>query len=209
MLHFAGPPPLHQGWPFVRFGGKDREEDRTRPRGKGMAITEGRGQGHDGGSPADGDARPSLAMVAAQFPRSALGRSDHLGRLFDYLLDKSQKGEVCREADISIDIFGKSGGDALLDASTRVYVHRLRKKMDEFYAGPGAGQAYRLTVPKGEYRLAVEGRAEPADGTEAPASGPSPLRPGPRWIGSHGRLIITIMVSAALGAALILSLIHI
>lgn len=144
-------------------------------------------------------------MVAAQFPRSALGRSDHLGRLFDYLLDKSQKGEVCREADISIDIFGKSGGDALLDASTRVYVHRLRKKMDEFYAGPGAGQAYRLTVPKGEYRLAVEGRAEPADGTEAPASGPSPLRPGPRWIGSHGRLIITIMVSAALGAALILA----
>ncbi|QGP80436.1 hypothetical protein [Sphingobium sp. CAP-1] len=164
-----------------------------------MAATEHRALAPGGGTPTGGVARPSLAEVAAQFPRAALGRSDHLGRLFDYLLDKSQRGEVCREVDILIDIFGKAGADALLDASTRVYVHRLRKKMDEFYAGPGNGQAYRLMVPKGEYRLAVEGRALPPD-AEATAVSPSS-----RWSGGRWRLLIAMLGSAALGAAVILA----
>jgi hypothetical protein len=42
------------------------------------------------------------------------------------------------------------------DASVRVYAHRLRKKIDDFYAGEGASEPWRLTFPKGEYRLGVE-----------------------------------------------------
>lgn len=82
-----------------------------------------------------------------------LGRSDGLARLFDYLAEQAEAGRQVREADIAVDVFGREI-DVAGDASVRVYVHRLRKKLDDFY-----GEATtRLTLPLGEYRLVlVEG----------------------------------------------------
>ena len=103
------------------------------------------------------DAKLSEALQAqiARFRESGiLGRSHGLSRLFDYLADADRKGHGLRETDVAQDVFARdltvSG-----DASVRVYVHRLRRKLDDFYAGQGADQAHRLVIPLGEYRLDV------------------------------------------------------
>jgi len=90
--------------------------------------------------------------------RQALGRSDGLNRLFDYLVETSAKGARPKEFEVAAAVFGRSSAfDGAQDASVRVAVHRLRKKLDEFYAGEGRDEPVRLSVPKGEYRVvAVE-----------------------------------------------------
>lgn len=105
------------------------------------------------------DANPLLS--AAQRIRAAggLGRSPALHRLFDYLIDCTLSGKTPRETDLAADVFDKPGTDLLVDASVRVYVHRLRRKLEDYYEGPGQREAERLVLPKGEYRFQL--RSEP------------------------------------------------
>jgi hypothetical protein len=112
------------------------------------------------------------AQVAQVRAAGVLGRSQGLARLFDYLADPAHAGRTLREADVAQDVFGRELGLSG-DASVRVYVHRLRKKLAEFYAGPGAAEPHRLEVPVGEYRLDVVAAAE-APAPPAPAA--------PRWL---------------------------
>lgn len=110
-------------------------------------------------------------QVARVRESGVLGRSHGLARLFDYLADPARDGRTLREADVAADVFGR-GVDLSGDASVRVYVHRLRKKLEDFYAGAGAGEPHRLVIPVGEYRLDV---AEAAD------AAPAAPKPRPRW----------------------------
>ena len=103
---------------------------------------------------------------------NVLGRSHGLARLFDYLADPAHAGRSLREAEVAQDVFGRSL-DFSGDASVRVYVHRLRKKLEAFYAGPGAAEPHRLVIPVGEYRLDV------VEAEDAPAAEP---RRRPAWI---------------------------
>ncbi len=117
----------------------------------------------------------ALAAQVARIRESGiLGRSHGLARLFDYLADPAHDGRTLREADVAHDVFGREL-DLSGDASVRVYVHRLRKKLDEFYAGAGAGEPCRLAIPVGEYRLELVE-------TSAPAALPPPApKPRRRW----------------------------
>lgn len=127
------------------------------------------------------------AQVARVRESGVLGRSHGLSRLFDYLADPARNGQTPREAEVAQDVFGRAV-DLSGDASVRVYVHRLRKKLDDFYKGPGSGEPYRLVIPVGEYRLDVT----PADiATAIPI--PKPLRP--RWI--WPALAVAILLVAA------------
>lgn len=121
-------------------------------------------------------ASEDIAELAAGLrARQALGRSDGLNRLFDYLVETSTAGARPKEFEVAAAVFGRSSAfDGAQDASVRVAVHRLRKKLDEFYAGEGRGDPVRLTVPKGEYRL-VTAELEP----EAVVA--APVRSIPRW----------------------------
>ncbi len=83
-----------------------------------------------------------------------LGRSLGLGRLFDYLIDVTRAGVVVAESDVAHGVFGR-GDVAPWDASVRVAVHRLRRKLEAFYNGPGRNEPDRLTVPVGAYRLVL------------------------------------------------------
>jgi hypothetical protein len=97
-----------------------------------------------------------LAAIAQDFrASSALGRSATLYQLFDYLLERTLRGETPREIDIAADVFGRVDPDFLTDASVRVYVHRLRKKLDDYYNEPGTNPTERLTLPKGDYRFQI------------------------------------------------------
>jgi hypothetical protein len=122
-----------------------------------------------------------IASLAQRLRDSrALGRSDVLIRLFDYLAQASAAGARPKEFEVAAAVFGRdSGFDGAQDASVRVAVHRLRKKLEEHYAGPGRAEAMRLVVPRGEYRL----EAVPAETAAELDPGPQRLRAPPRlWL---------------------------
>ena len=121
------------------------------------------------------DRSEALARQVARVRESGvLGRSHGLARLFDYLADPVRHGLSLRESDVAQDVFGREL-DLSGDASVRVYVHRLRRKLEAFYAGPGAGEPQRLVIPVGDYRLDV------VDAEEAAAPTPAPRAPR-RWV---------------------------
>jgi hypothetical protein len=92
-----------------------------------------------------------------------LGKPGALSRLFDFLLERSLAGESPKEVEIALQVFGKSGGfDVSQDSVVRVYVHKLRRRLDEFYARRGAPASGRIVIPKGEYRLTIEHSAATA-----------------------------------------------
>ena len=85
-----------------------------------------------------------------------LGRSRTYARLLEYLAQCSTEGRQPREIEIAADVFGRGREyDPLQDSHVRVYVHNLRRKLDKYYAAESTGEGWRLTVPRGEYRLAV------------------------------------------------------
>ena len=118
-----------------------------------------------------------LSAAAERIKASAgLGRSRMLHRLFDYLLERTLLGESPKEVEVAADVFGKAEADLLVDASVRVYVHRLRKKLEDYYNGPGQGDADRLTLPKGDYRFRL---AEPDEIIEVEDEAPPVLAMAP------------------------------
>ena len=84
----------------------------------------------------------------------ALGEA-RLRRLFDYLAEKSLAGQSPKEIAIAMDVFGKNPEfDVSQDALVRVYIHKLRKALDDFYSSNDQSST-RLHIPRGEYRLKV------------------------------------------------------
>jgi hypothetical protein len=91
-----------------------------------------------------------------------LGRSELLLRLFNFFVECSLAGRIPKEIEVALDVFGKRADfDVAQDAVVRVYIHKLRRKMDEYYAGPGKDDEERLIIPKGEYRFILQSHAEP------------------------------------------------
>ena len=123
----------------------------------------------------EGSGEEIAALAARLRTRHALGRSDGLNRLFDYLAECAVAGARPKEFEVAAAVFGRSSAfDGSQDASVRVAVHRLRRKLDDFYAGAGRDEAVRLAIPKGEYRMVAEPR--PSDAVAAP-----PERPWARY----------------------------
>lgn len=91
-----------------------------------------------------------------------LGRSELMLRLFNFFVDCARAQRIPKEVEVAHDVFGKKADfDVAQDAVVRVYIHKLRRKMDEYYAGTGRADALRLTIPKGEYRFVFQDHAEP------------------------------------------------
>jgi hypothetical protein len=128
----------------------------------------------------------------------ALGRSRLIEKLFDFLLDRTFSGKVPKEIEVALDAFGKDADfDVTQDATVRVYVHKLRRKLEEFYAGPGALETVRLSIPKGEYRFvghAVESAMVPSAPAQVP---PRERRPRSTW------LFVLLVASALLNLILL------
>lgn len=94
--------------------------------------------------------------------RRGLGRSRLMHTLFKLLLTRTLNGETASELEIAQAVFRRDDQfDSSIDATVRVYVHRLRRKLDEYYSGSGSAEVWRLTVPPGEYRLTTELRTVP------------------------------------------------
>lgn len=129
----------------------------------------------------------------------ALGRSVMLKKLFDYLLERSLAGSPPKEAEVALAVFGDTlRFNTPQDASVRVYVHRLRLKLTEYYAGPGAGEPVKLDIPKGEYRLTA--RIED-DGLPAPAAPKTASSTG-RWTPEPWMWLAAVLAIVILNIAL-------
>jgi len=115
------------------------------------------------------DETTRISALAAELRASGrIGRSELFDRLFVFLLEQSLAGRSPKEIEVAQEVFGRDARfDVAQDASVRVTIHRLRKKLDEAYAGT-AGD--RLVIPRGEYRIALQ----PADAAVAEPE-PEPL----------------------------------
>ena len=78
-------------------------------------------------------------------------------RLFEFLVACQAQGRVPKELEIAVDGFGRGADfDVAQDATVRVTVHKLRRRLEEFYRDEGATAPYRLVLPRGEYRLTLQ-----------------------------------------------------
>ena len=122
-------------------------------------------------------------------------RSDTLLRLFDFLLERSVAGQRPKEHEIAHAVFGDTSVMSE-GATVRVCVHRLRRKLDDYYANrPGP----RLLIARGEYRLSWSSEASTAksDGLASTV---------PAWRGGRARLrivAIAVILGALVSAAVI------
>lgn len=107
------------------------------------------------------DTESEFAVETARFREIlAKGRSAIQLALFDLLVQRSSDRRSPKEIEIAIALFGNVDTlDAGSNSGVRVYIHRLRKRIDEYYQGK-AGP--RLVISKGEYRIVLERDDQPA-----------------------------------------------
>lgn len=139
----------------------------------------------------NGAERAELDAVLAS---STFARAQRLVRLLEYVCARhfeGRGGEVC-EYSIATEVLGRpTNFDPAEDAIARVEIHRLRKKLREYYAAEGSHQALKIIIPPGMYtpvfqhdgNLASErengnGAPPPIDATPAePVAEPTPAEP--------------------------------
>ena len=141
-----------------------------------------------------------LMHHAEQFRASGLlGKPGTLSRLFDFLLARSLEGGAPKETEIALQVFGKSPGfDVSQDAVVRVYVHKLRRRLEEFNGR--TPDAPNIIIPKGEYRLLLERPAtEPVVAPVETSAPPVPVRRA-NWLGIGIATCCALIVGALLGA---------
>lgn len=144
----------------------------------------------------ESDYRERLAAEAARVRESGdLGRSEPLIRLFDFLLERSLAGRAPKEIEIAQEVFDKTTDfDVMLDASVRVYIHRLRRKLAEHYVRV-PDKTDRISMPLGEYRLVL---AAPLSADESQAQSPVPEPKASRRIGHFWLVVVAIALINAL-----------
>jgi hypothetical protein len=134
-----------------------------------------------------------------------LGKPGSLSRLFDFLLARTLAGEAPKEIEIALEVFGKSPTfDVSQDAVVRVYVHKLRRRLDDFHAKSGDPALGKLAIPKGEYRIVLEPPEAPVEAADttipSPVTSDTPPRVARRWMWP----VLTLVVGLAIGGALAL-----
>jgi hypothetical protein len=155
----------------------------------------------DKGISAD-EVRAELEIVLAS---PTLARSLRLRRLLTYLCDKTLAGEAdqIKEYALGVDVMDRPASfDPIEDAIARVEVHRLRKRLQDYYQREGAADKLRIVVPHGQYvPVFLPGGAElpPAGSGAAPMEqhrGGAP-RPLLRSIWLVGAGIFALVIAAA------------
>jgi hypothetical protein len=147
---------------------------------------------------------PELLAARADRIRASglLGRSGQLSRLFDYLVECSGSGKSPKEIDIAVEALGRGADfDVTQDAVVRVYVHKLRRRLDEFYSGPGSTDSQRIVIARGEYRLTLEPNDEavPKESASVPATTPKgQLSLKKKWL--IGALAVSLFIHIVLAS---------
>lgn len=119
----------------------------------------------------------------------AFVRSPVLARLLRYLVAETQAGRGfgIKSYAVAVDGLGRPADfDAHTDSYARVHVARLRRSLDNFYAGAGRGQMMQLQVPQGGYGVRLVSRTGDTDPVDVPDMTP-PVGVRARWRAFWGR----------------------
>lgn len=145
----------------------------------------------------------ALAEIARVRESGVLGTSGRLLELFEFLAQRSAEGRPPKEAEIALAVFGKAGPDSMRDDPVaRVYIHRLRKRLDDFYLRHGMPNGVRLDIPKGDYRIACAGpdSVELGAGDEVQAETEAPVAAKPARRKMNWALAAAAFAAVAIGA---------
>jgi hypothetical protein len=117
-----------------------------------------------------GEERRELAAVLSS---AGFARSTRMEKLLSYLCERYFAGQSdqIKEYNIGVEALGRRETfDPTDDAIARVEVHRLRRKLREYYEGEGVKHALRITIPTGSYAPAFV-RVPPPESSTASSDG--------------------------------------
>ncbi len=72
--------------------------------------------------------------------------------LLKFLVEQSIKGEIPTEYEIAYHVFGKNS-DTDKEKNIRIYIHNLRKKLQDYYKKEGYEDEIIFSIPKGGYKV--------------------------------------------------------
>jgi len=149
-----------------------------------------------------------LAEVGRIVKSEVLRGSESLCHLLGYLASHSlgeRTGSV-KEYQIATEVFGRTTDfDPRLDSTVRVQTSRLRAKLAEYYAGPGAQDPVIVDIPRGAYSVVVRTRAVPDETVTHLEARPVEVVPVPR----RNPYRIVVWLLAILCCSLIVSLLYV
>ena len=96
----------------------------------------------------------ATAELNAVLASSAFTRSPRLSRLLSYLCNKYLAGEAdqIKEYNIGVEVLERpTSFDPADDAGARVEVHRLRRRLQQYYESEGISHKLRIVIPVGHY----------------------------------------------------------
>jgi hypothetical protein len=144
--------------------------------------------------PDAGAAREYLDKIVAS---PGFQNSDRLCRFLRFIVEAKLRGEHDRikEYVIGKEVFDRDGQyDPRIDPIVRVEARRLRKKLDEYYAGQGSADAVRIDFPKGAYVPEIHAWVEEQQAPPAPKPG------APRVFA----IVAAMLLAAAIGGGWLL-----
>lgn len=86
------------------------------------------------------------------FHSQCFSKSVVVKELLKYLVEKSLKGEIPKEFEIAYEVFGQKDNQGK-EKNIRIYIHNLRKKLNEYYKQEGISDEVILSIPKGAYSV--------------------------------------------------------
>jgi hypothetical protein len=92
-------------------------------------------------------------------------RSPNLYRILLFICEKyfEQKAHEIKEYSVAVEALGRPADfDQKKDSIVRVEAHRLRKRLDDYYDGPGASHEVHIDLPAGGYVPRFRKQDEPA-----------------------------------------------
>lgn len=94
--------------------------------------------------------RAGLGRITAS---PGFANAERMRRFIDFVVDKTLEGqaEILKEYSIGVEVFGRANYDPRADTIVRVEARRLRKKLEEYYAGEGRLDPVRIKLPSGSY----------------------------------------------------------
>ncbi|CAN0147433.1 unnamed protein product, partial [Chrysoparadoxa australica] len=81
-------------------------------------------------------------------------------RLLNYLCEQSVLGQIPKETTIGVNLFDTDRSKEMDTAKVRVYVHNLRKKLQQYYRTEGRNDRVELVIPVGSYKVELIDRVK-------------------------------------------------
>jgi TolB-like protein len=126
--------------------------------------------------PAPGLVREELARILAS---PGFVNAERLSRLLSFIVERTLdgRGAELKEYVLGTEVYDRGTGyDPRLDSIVRVEMRRLRTRLEEYYAGPGAESRLVMHVPLGSYVPQFSPRAETTVATPRTADSAETVR---------------------------------